>query len=291
MNLTGRKAAIFGGRTGLLGMALTQALERQTVQTLPLSRTDFDILDEQQVARFLDEHEPAIIFNTVAYTAVDKAEEEPEQAMRLNRSLPLMLARLARSRNIPVVHYSTDFVFDGSKDCPYTIHDRTNPTSVYGKTKLAGERALLELDDQNSLIIRTAWLFGPGKSNFVYKILQLARERDKLTVVHDQTGSPTYTPDLAKYSLDLVRSSASGIHHVVNSGRASWCELAFEAVNAAAVQCRVEPVPSSAYPTAAKRPGFSVLDTSAFTQKTGVTPRPWLHALRDYIFKDLAEEL
>lgn len=291
MNLTGRKAAVFGGRNGLLGQALVHALDREAVTTLPLSRSDFDITDEAAVARFLDDEQPAVLFNTIAYTAVDQAEEDRDAAMFLNRSLPLMLGRLARSRNIPMVHYSTDFVFDGAKDSPYTPEDTPNPQSVYGATKLAGERALLELDDQNILIVRTAWLFGPGKTNFVHKILNFAKQRDKLTVVHDQTGSPTYTPDLAQYTLDLVRSSASGIYHVVNSGNASWCELAFEAVNAAAIQCRVEPVPSSEYPTAARRPAYSVLDTTDFTAQTGVTPRPWLHALRDYVFKDLAGEL
>lgn len=140
------------------------------------------------------------------------------------------------------------------------------------------------------LIIRTAWLFGPGKMNFVAKILTLAHERESLSVVHDQLGSPTYTPDLAEHTLDLLEHDARGLFHLSNSGHASWCELAAEAVAAEGLDCHVDPVPTSAYPTKATRPAYSVLDISAFTELTGITPRPWPQALREYVHQLMAEQ-
>lgn len=289
IDLAGKKAVILGGRTGLLGQSLTEKLQAQEVITIPLSRSDFDPLNDESLTAMLEREEPDFIFNTVAYTMVDLAEDEENNAHLLNSTLPTTLGRLCKQLNIKLVHYSTDFVFDGKKDSPYTEEDQTNPQSVYGETKLAGEERLSELDYDDILIIRTAWLFGPNKTNFVHKILGFAKERESLTVVHDQAGSPTYTPDLAEYSIELLKNEAKGIFNVVNSGKASWCELATEAINSCAINCRIEPVPTSAYPTKATRPPYSVLDTSKFTEVTGVTPRPWVQALRDYVYNDLKD--
>ncbi len=289
IDLAGKKAVILGGRTGLLGQSLTEKLKVQEIITIPLSRSDFDPLNDESLTAMLEREEPDFIFNTVAYTMVDLAEDEENNAHLLNTTLPATLGRLCKQLNIKLIHYSTDFVFDGKKDSPYTEKDQTNPQSVYGETKLAGEERLCELDYEDILIIRTAWLFGPNKTNFVHKILGLAKERENLTIVHDQVGSPTYTPDLAEYSIELLKNEAKGIFNVVNSGKASWCELATEAINSCAINCRVDPVPTSAYPTKATRPPYSVLDTSKFTEVTGVTPRPWVQALRDYVYNDLKD--
>ncbi len=291
IELAGKKAVILGGRNGLLGQILTETLKKHEVKTIPLSRSDFNPMDEEALNRLLDRENPDIIFNTVAYTMVDQAEDEENKAHLLNTTLPVSLGRAAKQRNCKLVHFSTDFVFDGKKDSPYTEEDKPNPQSVYGETKLDGETKLLELGYENILIIRTAWLFGPFKSNFVYKILNLAKEKDFLTIVHDQKGSPTYTPDLAEYTVALVANEANGIFNVVNSGKATWCELAAEAINCSAINCRVDAVPSSAYPTKAKRPPYSVLDTSKLTEVTGITPRPWVQALRDYIYNDIGDML
>ncbi|WP_419779988.1 dTDP-4-dehydrorhamnose reductase [Maridesulfovibrio sp.] len=289
IDLAGKKAVILGGRTGLLGQTLTARLEQQEIVTIPLSRSDFDPLNEESLNALLEREEPDFVFNTVAYTMVDQAEDEENNAHLLNTTLPATLGRLCKQWGAKLIHYSTDFVFDGKKDSPYTEDDQTNPQSVYGETKLAGEERIKDLDYPDFLIIRTAWLFGPQKNNFVHKIVNLAKERDSLTVVHDQNGSPTYTPDLADYSIALLKHEARGIFNVVNSGKASWCELATEAVDSCAINCRVDPVPTSAYPTKAKRPPYSVLDTTKFSEVTGITPRPWVQALRDYVYNDLKD--
>lgn len=287
--LEGKKAVILGGKTGLLGQALAIALTNAGAKATPLSRSDFDPMDDECLNAFLDREEPDYIINTIAYTKVDKAEEESNEAHLLNTTLPVMMARIAKNRNIVFVQYSTDFVFDGTKDHPYVEEDETNPISEYGKTKLAGEAEIFKLDYDKIFIIRTAWLFGPHKENFVHKILNIAKDKDHLTVVHDQNGSPTYTPDLALHTVQLLVNGSYGLYHIVNSGKASWCELADEAVNCAGLDCRVEPVPSSAYPAIAQRPSYSVLSTQKFTEVTGITPRPWVQALRDYIYKDFKE--
>lgn len=289
IDLAGKKAIILGGRTGLLGQSLVEKLQAQDIITIPLSRSDFNPLNEESLTALLEREEPDFLFNTVAYTMVDLAEDEENNAHLLNASFPATLGRLCKQLNIKLIHYSTDFVFDGKKDSPYTEIDRTNPKSVYGETKLAGEERLLNLNYEDILIIRTAWLFGPHKTNFVHKIVNFAKERENLTVVHDQNGSPTYTPDLADYSIELLKNEAKGIFNVVNSGQASWCELATEAINSCAINCRVDPVPTSAYPTKATRPPYSVLDTSKLTEMTGIAPRPWVQALRDYIYNDLKD--
>ncbi len=281
---TPKNVMVLGGKTGLLGQSLCAALTRAGWTALPVGRDDVDIFDTDQLATFLDRHEPDVVCNTVAYTQVDLAEDEPDQAMRVNKLLPAKLGRLAMQRGIHLVQYSTDFVFDGQGCEPYRPSDAVNPLCVYGKTKLAGENALRELALDRLSIVRTAWLFGPGRTNFVAKILDLAVQRASLNVVHDQIGSPTYTPDLAEYSVELLKAGGTGIFHLVNGGYASWCELAASAVQTMGLQCEVHPITSDQYPQKARRPAYSVLNTESFTALTGVKPRPWLHGLREYVF-------
>lgn len=287
------KALVLGGVTGLVGRAVADELEKAGWDVRRTSRPDIDYgaPDAADTLKaLLDTTEPDCIFNAIGYTQVDKAEEEPEAAALLNRTFPAVLGRVVRERPATLVHFSTDFVFDGKRDSPYATDAPTDPLCVYGRTKLAGEEALLSLDLPRCLIVRTAWLFGPYKKNFVSTILGLCKEKKALSVVHDQVGSPTYTPDLAKYTLKLVDAGASGIFHVVNSGSASWCELAGEAVHLAQTECMIRPIPSADYPQKALRPAYSVLDTQKFCGVTGATPRPWPQALRDYIFRDFAPE-
>jgi dTDP-4-dehydrorhamnose reductase len=284
MSLDKRCAVVLGGKTGLLGQALSNCLARAGWGVVSVGRDDLDFFNAEQMTALLNRHAPELLFNAVAYTQVEKAEDEPEEAFRLNARLPALLGRLAGKNSVRLVHYSTDFVFDGQKHTPYLPDDPTGPLCVYGKSKLAGERALLELNPKGLCIIRTAWLFGPGRTNFVAKILDLAKERASLNVVHDQVGSPTYTPDLAAHSLELVKTDGQGIFHVVNSGSASWCELAAEAVRTMGLHCTINPISSSEYPQKAVRPAYSVLDTTSFTKLTGSKPRVWLQALQEYVF-------
>lgn len=248
------------------------------------TRNDLDLFDRSAVEAFIANAGADILFNTVAYTKVDAAEEEEAEAARLNRQLPLILGKAAAATGISLVHYSTDFVFNGKKNAPYTTEDQPDPRSVYGRTKLQGERELLALHLPHLLIIRTSWLFGPCKTNFVTRILELAATRPELSVVHDQTGSPSYTPDLASNSLALVEADAHGLFHLANAGQANWCELAAEAVRGADLPCRIRPITSAEYPQKALRPAYSVLDLSKFTAATGISPRPWLQALREFLF-------
>ena len=282
------KALILGGKTGLVGQALVEVLKGAYWDITCTDRKDIDFFTTgfaDDLERLIDRVEPDCIFNGVGFTQVDAAEDNTEGADVLNRLVPATLGRIVASTQCKLVHYSTDFVFNGRKETPYSTEDIPAPLNVYGKTKLAGENALLELGLSGCIIARTAWLFGPGRNNFVDTIITKGKDRGQLSVVHDQVGSPTYTLDLAAYTLKLVEAEVNGVFHIVNSGEASWCELADEAIALAQVDCTVTPVPSSAYPQKAIRPIYSVLDTSSLTRATGITPRPWPQALRDYVFR------
>lgn len=286
---TMQKALVLGGATGLVGQALVEVLHDSGWEVTTAGRAELNINAPNAadaLAAMVDSVEPHWIFNAVAYTQVDKAEEEPEEAVLLNRTFPAMLGRIIKPRSIGLVHFSTDFVFNGKSSVPYKADDPTDPQSVYGRTKRGGEEALLALELESCIIIRTAWLFGSGRKNFVSTILNACKEKRQVNVVHDQVGSPTYTLDLAQYALKLVEAETTGIFHIVNSGQASWCELADEAVRLAQMECMVNPVPSSDYPQKAVRPVYSVLDCKELARVTGISPRPWPQALRDYIFKE-----
>ncbi len=280
------RALVLGGRHGLLGQALVRTLEARGWESISLGREDGDLLDSGWMGEQIGRLAPQAVFNTVAYTQVDNAEDQPEEARRINRGLPALLGRLLKGTDVHLLHYSTDFVFNGRKDTPYTTDDLPDPASVYGLTKLEGEQALEASGLETCCIIRTSWLFGPGRKNFVSTILEAARQREAVTVVHDQTGSPSYTMDVAAASLELLRRKATGVFHVANSGQASWCELAAQAVSLADFPCTVQAIASADWPQKAKRPPFSPLDTSRYTELTGKAMRPWLPALRDYIFQD-----
>ncbi len=286
-----KKALVLGGGTGLLGRALVRVLEQEGWDVTATARPDARAFDLGIMAAFLDDVGPDVVFNTWAHTQVDKAEDEPEEARRVNAVLPGLLGGLAKTRNFKLVHYGTDFVFDGQKRSPYREDDQPNPLCVYGQTKLAGEAALLGLNLPDLVIIRTSWLFGPNKGNFVRTMLSLAKEREFIGVVNDQTGSPTYTLDLAAHSLALVKAEAKGLFHVAGAGEATWCELAAEAVKCAGMPCEIRPIPSEKYPQKALRPGYSVLDTGKFTRTTGISPRPWTEAVREYVSLETAKDL
>lgn len=278
------RAIVLGGQTGLLGRPLTAALENTGFTVLPTTRSQLDPFDAQAVARAIADFKATHLFNTVAYTAVDAAEDDVDGAYRLNRDLPGLLARACAAAEVMLVHYSTDFVFGGEADKPYVEEDAVDPRSVYGASKYAGEQAILEAGPRRYQILRTAWLFGPGKKNFVDTILGLARTRPELKVVADQVGSPTYTLDLAGWSADLAATGKTGVFHAVGSGHASWCELAAEAVTAAGLACRVLPIPSADYPQKAWRPRYSVLSNAKLAETIGRAPRPWVQSVREYVY-------
>jgi len=281
------RAIVLGGLTGLVGRPLSAIMEQAGFAVLPTTRTVLDPFDMEAVAREIEGFEATHVVNTVAYTAVDAAEDDADEAYRVNRDLPGRLARVCRNTSATLVHLSTDFVFDGSKGAPYVEDDAPNPESVYGASKLAGERAILDSGLAAFQILRTAWLYGPGKKNFVATILGLAKDREELKIVADQIGSPTYTLDLTGWITDLARTDAAGIFHAVGSGQASWCDLAAEAVTASGLPCRVLPIPSDAYPQKAKRPPYSVLDNAKLAAAIGRAPRAWTITVREYVYEQM----
>ena len=281
-------ALVLGGATGMLGQALTRAAEAKGWTVRTLGREDGPVTSPDWLEARIAEINPRYVFNAIAYTAVDDAEDHPDEALAVNKSFPALLGRIVRGSSVRLIHYGTDFVFNGKKRAPYVEDDPAEPLSVYGTSKLAGEQALLNAAPDNACVLRSAWLFGPGRKNFVSTILRLAASSPRLTVVHDQVGSPTFTADLAAMSLALAEVDATGVVHAANGGQASWCELACEAVSLANADSLVQPITSEQWPQKARRPAYSVLDTGRLTRLTGIKPRPWPQALRDYIFQSFA---
>lgn len=284
------KALVIGSK-GQLGRALMAeapadaVLEVHDLDTLDI--TDRHAVDDV-VARFA----PDVIFNTAAYTAVDKAETEERLASAVNAQAVAHLAAAAVTVGARLVQISTDFVFDGSAGSPYPVDAPTNPLGAYGRTKLAGERAAGE----NALIVRTAWLYGPGGANFPATMLRLMAERDALSVVADQIGTPSYAPQLAAALWQMVKKDACGIFHYTDSGVASWYDFAVaiqeEAIAAGLLEraIAIRPIATSEYPTPARRPAFSVLDKSRTTALLGEAAPHWRENLRRYIARgDIAQ--
>lgn len=279
------KALILGGKSGLLSQALSAALEERKWDVSIAGREKGDFANPCFVGELLHHENADIIFNTIAWTRVDDAETMENEADLANRIVPLNVAlNLAKMQKGHLIHYGTDFIFSGCLSTPFDESSPPNPKNIYGKTKLAGEKEVLRHLPERACILRTAWLFGPGKNNFITTILNASKNKDMIQVVDDQIGSPTYTPDLASWSIAMAEKKAKGVWHAVNSGHASWCELAAEAVALVHGSCRVEPISSSQWPQKAKRPAYSVLNNTKMANYLNITPRSWPFALRDYIF-------
>jgi dTDP-4-dehydrorhamnose reductase len=246
-----------------------------------------DLTEAASVRRLFKETAPDAVVNAAAYTAVDRAESEPELAQAINGDALAVIAELCAAPRIPVIHYSTDFVFSGVTDHPYREDDLAEPKSVYGRTKLAGERALLE-SPAPALVFRTAWVYGVRGSNFLLTMLKLFRERSELRVVDDQVGTPTWSRMLAEVtaqityrvfhgSLDIEQ--VKGLYHVTGAGATSWFGFAEAIREASGSDCRLIPIPTSEYPAPAARPAYSVLDTGRFRNTFGLALPDWRHSL------------
>lgn len=276
--------ALITGANGQLGRALA-ACAPASIQLIALTSAQLDISDRASVdAAFID-HAPAIIINAAAYTKVDVAEEMPELANRVNHLGVAHLAQAAQRSGARMVHFSTDFVFDGMASHPYRPDAPTAPLNVYGATKLAGEMAA----GCDALIIRTSWLYSAYGNNFVATMLRLMRERPVLRVVDDQVGTPTSALSLADALWKLAVTDHVGVMHYSDSGVASWYDFAVaimeDAIAIGLLDQRIDiiPIPSSAYPTPAKRPHYSVLDKSDTIEALGCAPPHWRTSLRDVL--------
>lgn len=285
------------GAGGMTGGEVSDRAPRADWAVFPHSRAELDITDAAAVEAAVRACRPDAIINCAAYTAVDRAESEQEMARAVNIDGTGNIARAAAAASVPVIHISTDYVFGGDGRVPYTPDAPTAPLGVYGETKLAGEHALREHAPRH-VIIRTSWVFSHRGANFVKTILRLAAEREELRVVNDQIGRPTSAADLADALLVVAGSVAKhpaikGTYHFANAGETSWFDFAKAILEELAT--RGEPVPrlgaigTSDYPTPARRPLYSVLDTGSFSERFGVVPRPWRDALRDAMDLALAE--
>jgi len=270
----------------MLGHALQAVCSQRGRSFFAPVESEFDITSAQEVSRvvtsFAALHPGGVLVNAAAYTNVERAEDDPETAFAVNRTGARLLAHAAARAGMPFVHVSTDFVFDGTKDGPYTEEDEPNPLSVYGVSKLAGERVVLAANP-TALIVRTAWVFGPDGTNFPVKILERARGSIAITVVNDEVGSPTYTLDLAAGILGLADAGARGTYHLAGSGSCTRDEMAREVLRLAGLDAvKVMPVPASTFPSKAARPANSVLDCSK-AAAVGVTMPDWHDALARFV--------
>lgn len=280
---------LIAGAGGMLGGGLQRVLTERGVPFTAPAEGDFDITDpasvDRAVATFAAEcfavAEQCVLVNAAAYTNVERAEDDPETAYRVNEHGARMLAIAARNVGLTFVHVSTDFVFDGAKDGAYVETDPVHPLSVYGASKLAGEVAVAEAHP-DAVIVRTAWAFGEGGVHFPVKILELAASRPALSVVTDEVGSPTYSYDLAVGIVGLVEARARGLYHLAGSGSCSRFELAAEVLRLAGLDTTLQPVTSDAFPTKAARPANSVLDCSK-AAALGVTMPDWHDSLARFM--------
>ena len=273
------------GRTGQLALSLAERAPAHGVDVRLIGRPEADLLDRDSLRRAVAESRAGTVINAAAYTAVDQAEDEPEAAAACNAIAPLYLAEAAREAGARLLHVSTDYVFDGSGERPWTEKDATAPKSVYGRTKLEGEQAIRDtLADH--LIVRTAWVYSPFGQNFVKTMLRLAETRRELRVVGDQIGNPTSALDLADGLLTAAtgwQPDKAGTYHLAGTGAASWAEFAAEIFALSAARggpsARVTAIPSSEWPAKAPRPLNSRLDSSLFERTFGYRAPEWPDSL------------
>ena len=244
-----------------------------------------DITNLENVHTIFEKHKPQFCINAAAYTAVDKAESEPENATAINVTGAKNLAEICKKHDTILVHVSTDFVFDGNSNVPYTEIDIPNPTGIYAQTKLDGEKAIQAIWNKH-YIVRTSWVYSQFANNFMKTMLRFGRERDTLSVVNDQIGTPTNAVDLAKTLVEMVIKNNShnlenfGIYNFSNQGQCSWYDFAKAIFENNKINIDLKPIPTSSYPTPAKRPPYSVLDKSKIKNIFGIEIKPWEESLK-----------
>jgi len=292
------KQILLAGGGGQVGLALRKATWPKGYVLRAPTRDELDISDVDAVSRAFESAQFSAVINAAAYTAVDKAEAEVSAAFRTNTLAPAILAEAARSAGVPMVHFSTDYVFDGKLDRPYRETDPACPIGVYGLSKFAGERAVLSAHP-GSVVVRTAWVVSPDRSNFLKTMLRLAQDRATVQVVADQRGCPTSAADIADATITIVSrlisepSSPTGLYHLVNSGETNWAGLAREIFETSAAMggcaAMVEDITTADYPTAAARPANSRLATDKIAADFGIRLRAWPAAVRQ-ILEELYKE-
>ena len=277
------KRILITGANGQLGQSIAEmSKNHKQIECFFVTRNELDITNEDLVNHYFDDKSFDFVINCAAYTAVDKAEDDQENAFLVNAKATDFLAKISNAKNIPFIHVSTDYVFDGTESVPRLETDQTNPIGVYGQTKLDGENLALA-NNPKTIILRTAWVYSRFGNNFVKTMLRLFNDKDSISVVADQIGSPTNAIDLANAILEIVSKDelVYGIYNYSNEGECSWFEFAQKIKEFSGSSIEINPVPTSAYPTKAKRPAYSLLDKSKIKEVYQLEIPAWEDSLKE----------
>ena len=270
------------GSKGQLGLDLCGELSSRGIEHLGIDIAECDLTDAERVNRVFGDYAPDAVIHCAAYTAVDKAESEPELCRKVNADATRNVAKACKALDAKMIFISTDYVFSGEGEAPFETDEPYNPKNVYGVTKAEGEKAVREMLEKY-FIVRISWAFGVNGSNFVKTIQRLGKERPSLKVVYDQIGSPTYTEDLARLLVDMAPTDKYGIYHATNEGYCSWAEFAQAIIDITGLDCQINPVPTTEYPTPAKRPMNSRLSKRSLDDAGFQRLPDWQDALGRYI--------
>lgn len=281
------------GSNGQVGSEIKELSSNYDYNFIFTSKDDLDITNEQNIQDVINKNNINIIINCAAYTSVDKAETDKENADKTNRKAVKKLAKISKEKEIQLIHISTDYVFDGTAHKPYCEEFQTNPNTVYGQTKLNGELEMVEINPHNSIIIRTSWVYSSFGSNFVKTMLRLAKEKMELGVIFDQIGTPTYAADLAKIILDIVpqiNNNKVTLYNYSNEGVLSWYDFAKEIMKMAKLDCKINPIETFQYPTPATRPHYSLLNKLKIKKEFNIEIPYWKDSLERCLQKMGARE-
>lgn len=270
------------GANGQLGYDVVKELQYRNIECYGAARADFDLCDFAAAEKFITAYNPDVIIHCAAYTAVDKAEDEVELCRAVNAGGAENIAEICKTIDAKMLYISTDYVFDGTKDGCYEVNDIPNPINVYGQTKLEGEQAVQKILNKY-FIVRISWVFGRHGNNFVKTMLRLGKERQEISVVADQIGSPTYTEDLAKLLAEMIQTNKYGIYHATNEGECSWAEFAEEIFKFAGMDAVVKHIAAEEYPTKAKRPKNSRMSKRNLMNNGFNLLEDWKSAVSRYI--------
>lgn len=270
------------GADGQLGYDVVKRFEKSNIECLGTNRNILNIKGEQEVKKIIVDYKPNVVVHCAAYTAVDKAEDEREICRQINVLGTKYIAEACKDIDAKMVYISTDYVFDGEGDKPFEVTDKPKPINYYGQTKYEGELEVQKLLDKY-FIVRISWVFGINGNNFVKTMLRLGKEREQLSVVADQIGSPTYTYDLAKLLVEMIKTDKYGVYHATNEGYCSWYEFACEIFKLVEIDVKVNPIKTEDYPTKAKRPKNSRLSKNKLVNNGLMNLPPWKETLSDFI--------
>ena len=272
------------GKNGQLGYDVLKALSLNGIEGIGADIEEFDLTDQEQTSKYIIDNKPGAVIHCAAYTAVDRAEDEPEKCYKINVEGTLNVAIACKKIGAKLLYVSTDYVFSGMGAGPYETDSMPEPLSVYGKTKYEGENTVRNNTDKH-FIIRTSWVFGKNGNNFVKTMLKLGLERDSLNVVSDQIGSPTYTVDLAKLIVNIILTEKYGTYHGTNEGYCNWAEFAAEIMQQSGLKTKIVPINTEQYPTKAIRPKKSQLSKRSLSDAGFERLPKWQDALRRYLIE------